>query len=132
MPISPLAKKLQLKPGCRAALINAPAGYLDRLRPLPDGAELVDQPVRELDFVQVFAHDAAELDRHGPGAFAAVKPDGLLWVCYPKGGTKAGTDLNRDILWNLLSERGFAGVTLIAIDDIWSAMRFRPADKVGQ
>jgi len=66
----------------------------------------------------------------GP-AFGTVKPGGLLWVCYPKGGRKAGTDLNRDMLWELMSRDGLAGVTLVAIDDTWSCMRSRPTAEVG-
>ena len=132
MPISPLAKKLQINPGSRAGLVNPPDGYAERLRPLPDRAEIVGGLTPELDFVQIFARSIEELDRLGPAAFAAVKRDGLLWVSYPKGGVKAGTDLNRDILWNRLGDRGLTGVTLVAIDETWSAMRFRPSDKVGQ
>jgi len=96
---SPLAGKLLIKPGSRVALLNAPDGYPERLRPLPGGARLVELASGgDLDAVQVFVHDAAELRRLGPEAIAAVKPDGLLWVCYPKGGRKAGTDLSRDVL----------------------------------
>lgn len=81
--------------------------------------------------MQLFASTAAELDRLAPAAIASVKPDGLLWICFPKGGQKAGTDLSRNVLWELMSRRGLTGVTLVAIDDTWSAMRFRPADRVG-
>ena len=124
-----LARKLQIKPGSRIALVNPPAGYAERLEPLPGGAQVVDlQP--GLDVVQVFAHDRAQLER-AAGALGSVRDGGLLWVCYPKGGKKAGTDLNRDLLWQELSKLGLAGVTLVAVDDTWSAMRFRPADQVG-
>jgi hypothetical protein len=127
--VTPLARKLQIKAGSRIALVNAPEGYAERLQPLPDGAEVVDlRP--GLDVVQVFAHDRAELERVA-GAFGSVRDGGLLWVCYPKGGRKAGTDLNRDLLWERMSQDGLAGVTLVAVDDAWSAMRFRPADQVG-
>jgi hypothetical protein len=127
--MTPLAKKLLIKPGSRVALLNAPEGYAERLQPLPEGAELVDlQP--GLDVVQVFARDRAEL-RRSAAALTSVRDGGLLWVCYPKGGKRAGTDLNRDILWEELSRSGLAGVTLVAIDDTWSAMRFRPAGEVG-
>lgn len=127
--MTPLAKKLLIKPGSRVALLNAPEGYAERLQPLPEGAELVDlQP--GLDVVQVFARDRAEL-RRSASALTSVRDGGLLWVCYPKGGKRAGTDLNRDILWEELSRSGLAGVTLVAIDDTWSAMRFRPAGEVG-
>lgn len=127
--MSSLAKKLQIKPGSRIALVNAPPGYAERLEPLPEGARVVDlQP--GVDVLQVFAHDRAELEG-AAGALGSVREGGLLWVCYPKGGKKAGTDLNRDLLWAELGKSGLAGVTLVAVDDTWSAMRFRPAAEVG-
>ena len=130
--VNPLAKKLLLKAGYRAALVNAPAGYADLLEPLPDGAALVDALQPGLDFVQVFVRNAEDVERFVPGALAAIRTDGLLWVCYPKGGKKAGTDLNRDILWAQMGRYDLSGVSLVALDDTWSAMRFRPADKVGR
>ena len=132
MPPSPLAKKLLVKPNHRLAIVNAPEDYLARLAPLPDGAEIVGSLEPGLDFVQLFARDGADLDRLGPAAFDAVKPDGLLWVCYPKGGRNAGTDLNRDILWQRMGAHALTGVSLVAIDDTWSAMRFRPTEQVGR
>jgi len=132
MTTSPLARKLLVKPGHRMAVINAPPGYADQLQPLPEGAELVDRPKMAVDVVQVFLRDCGDLDRAAPAAVKAMKPDGLLWVCYPKGGKKAGTDLNRDILWERMGRQsGLVGVTLVSVDDTWSAMRFRAADKVG-
>jgi hypothetical protein len=61
-----------------------------------------------------------------------VRPDGLLWICYPKKSSKAATDLTRDVLWDMVKGYGVVGVSLISIDDVWSAMRFRPADQVGR
>lgn len=127
--MDPIARKLLIKPGNRVALIDPPTGYAERLQPLPDGAELVDlQP--ELDVLQVFVQDRAALDRAAP-SLGSVRSGGILWVCYPKGGRKAGTDLNRDLLWEALGQVGLTGVTLVSVDDTWSAMRFRPAAEVG-
>ena len=123
-----LAAKLLLKAG-RAAVVGAPGGYLELLDPLPAGVELVPVESGGLDFLQVFVADLAAL-RAGIGTLRNVKPDGLLWVCYPKGGSKAGTDLNRDTLWAELDSHGLTGVTLVAIDGTWSAMRFRPAGRL--
>jgi hypothetical protein len=129
---SPLVKKLQLKADQKAAIINAPPGYVEALGELPEGVELTKRLSGGLDFVQVFVKDSAELKRFGPKAIRAVKPDGMLWICYPKSGSKAKGDLNRDVIWGLVKEYGLLGVSLIAVDDVWSAMRFRPADKVGK
>jgi len=127
-----LLKKLQLKGDQRAVIINPPTGYLDELGPLPEGVELAQQAEGSFDFVQVFARDMGELQRFLPAALQAVKYDALLWIAYPKGGAKARTDLNRDILWNTVAQHHFSGVTLISLNDVWSAMRFRPSEKVGQ
>jgi hypothetical protein len=59
-----------------------------------------------------------------------MDPDGLLWVAYPKGGAKIKTDVNRDRLWDALTGTGWRPVRQVALDDVWSAMRFRPADRV--
>jgi hypothetical protein len=127
--MNPIARKLLIKPGNRVAFIDPPAGYAERLQPLPDGAEVVGvQP--GLDVLQVFVQDRAALDRAAP-SLGSVRDGGILWVCYPKGGRKAGTDLNRDLLWAALGEVGLTGVTLVSVDDTWSAMRFRPAVEVG-
>src|SRR5262249_41778078 len=101
---SSLPKKLQMKPGQRAVVINAPAGYLSKLVPLPDGVEIAATPEGQFDFVQLFVNDLAQLQALLPLAVQAVKPDALLWIAYPKGSAKTGTDLNRDRLWAAVSE----------------------------
>ena len=55
-----------------------------------------------------------------------ARQDRLAWVAYPKAG-KLGTDLNRDILAALLTAEGVQPVRQVAIDETWSALRFRPA-----
>ncbi len=130
--MSDLVRKLLIKAGYRVGLVNPPAGYLDRLHPLPDGASVVRSTGATVDVLQVFVRDAADLRKLDPKVFQRVKPDGVLWVCYPKGGTKAGTDLNRDVLWKAMEKNRLVGVTLVAIDDTWSAMRFRSPDRVGR
>jgi len=125
--MSTLASKLRLSAGRTAAVINAPAGYVAQLGPLPSLAS------KDLDFVQLFVNDAAELRELGPAAIRAVKPDGLLWVTYPKGGkTRGATDLpatpwwhRRDVLGEITGETGYVPVAQVAIDDHWTALRFR-------
>lgn len=79
----------------------------------------------------VFARDTAAVAASVPAALATVAERGMFWVAYPKGGKKAGTDLNRDILWATMGGYGLTGVHLVAVDGTWSAMRFRPAAEVG-
>ena len=129
--MSDVARKLLIKAGHRVGLVNPPPGYLERLLPLPDGAAIVKSTSAVVDVLQVFVRDTAELRKLDEKVFQRVNADGVLWVSYPKGGTKASTDLNRDVLWKAMEKNGLVGVTLVAIDDTWSAMRFRPPERVG-
>ena len=90
-----LIKKLGLKPGHRAAVVNPPAGYLERIGP-PEGVEAATRLDGSFDFIQVFALDRAALDRAAldrdiGAAHGALAPGGLLWVSYPKGSSKVPT-----------------------------------------
>lgn len=61
-----------------------------------------------------------------------IEPDSVLWFAYPKGTSKVKTDINRDTIRVTGEEYGITTVTAISIDDTWSALRFRPIDKVGK
>jgi len=132
MEVSALARKLRLQPGLRVLILNAPEGYLDRLRPLPEGIELAEVAGGEFDFVHLFARNSAELARMAPQALKSIKYDGVLWISYPKKSAGVDTDLSRDVFWTALEEDGLRPVTQVSIDDIWSALRFRPAELVGR
>ena len=120
-----LAKKLRIQPGQRMLVLNAPPGFVESLGQFPAGTTLsTDDLNGSFDFVQVFAKDQAELNQLKATAIGAVTHDGLFWVCYPKKSSKIKSDLMRDNLWDRFE--GLRPVSQIAIDDTWSAMRFRP------
>lgn len=129
---TPLVKKLKLRPGRRALILNPPTGYLDLLGDLPGDVELSEVAEGTFGFVHLFVRDSTELDELGPVALEAIEYDGVLWISYPKKSAKVPTDLSRDTLWELMAGTGLRPVTQIAIDDVWSALRFRPAEAVGK
>lgn len=61
-----------------------------------------------------------------------IEADSVLWFAYPKGTSKIKTDINRDTIRVTGEEFGITTVTAISINDTWSALRFRPIDKVGK
>jgi len=75
--------------------------------------------------VIAFAVKSTSLDSTAAPAITAAREDRLAWIVYPKAG-KLGTDLNRDILARLAQQRGAQPVRQVAIDETWSAIRFRP------
>jgi len=119
-----LLKKLLIKPGFRSTVINSPDGYLSKLGSLPIESELDGK----FDFVHLFVRNKEEVELLGPKAVEAVKPEGILWISYPKGSSKIKTDINRDKGWDGIKAMGFVGGSMISIDETWSAMRFRPAE----
>jgi len=127
---SALAKKLRIQPGQRILILHAPPNYVEALGELPEGAKVSREPDGEFDLVHLFVSSRAELDARAPTALRAVKYDGILWISYPKQSAKLKTDINRDSGWDVVFKAGLRPVTQVAIDDIWSALRFRPIEKV--
>ena len=121
-----LAQKLQLKPGQRMAVLNAPQGYLERPAVEMEGIMVSAQATGKPEAVLLFVNKLAEAERLAPRAIRAIKSDGLLWIAYPKGTSRLKTDVNRDRLWEALKPTGWRPVRQIALDEVWSAMRFRP------
>jgi hypothetical protein len=111
-----LASKLQLKPGQRVVLLGESSGAklgLEATRDIDDAHGLV-----------VFVADRSALEKSRRSIVAAATDDKLVWVAYPKAG-QLGTDLNRDQLAKALAIDALRPVRQIAIDDLWSALRFR-------
>jgi hypothetical protein len=117
---------MKLKPGQRAALVNAPEGYLKELSPLPHGVEMAGKLQGKFDWLQVFVTNKAELDRLLPKVVGALKPDSLLWLSFPKGTSKIQTDLTRDKGWDAVQQADLKWINLISVNVTWSAFALRP------
>jgi hypothetical protein len=113
-----LAAKLQLKSGQILQCVQRPTTV--------DLGITTQATARGADALLVFVVTRTELERHRPVIAASALEDHLTWVAYPKSG-QLGTDLNRDSLKDLLRVSGIDPVRQIAIDDTWSALRFRSA-----
>ncbi|HUZ86509.1 MAG TPA: hypothetical protein VNF26_06110 [Candidatus Baltobacterales bacterium] len=132
---SPVAKKLRLALDHKVVVLNAPEGYVARLRPGPAHVRTALEPQETYDVVQLFVGDVEELRRFGREAVGALKPNGLLWITYPKTGKTGGaTDLSptpwwmrREVLGEVTSETGYKPVAFVSIDDQWTALRFKRA-----
>jgi predicted transport protein len=125
---NPLVRKLRLQPGMRAVFVNTPDGYMESLD-LPADVIVAARPDELSDFVQLFVVDSAQLAQYVHAILAAVKPDCVLWFCYPKLSSGVQSDLTRDVGWEALYDAGWRGVASVAIDDTWSGVRFRPDER---
>jgi len=113
-----LAKKLNLQAGMTMRIVGGPADV--------DLADVVGTTSLEAEALLVFVKTRAEVDATCAPLIEAARRDRLAWVAYPKAG-QLGTDLNRDRLREHLLAHGIDSVRQVAIDDVWSALRFRPA-----
>jgi hypothetical protein len=116
-----LAAKLQLKPGQKVEAVLLPESVSSELVGCPFGNDESDSAA-----LMVFVADRAALEAHRAHIVQAASIDRLTWVAYPKAG-QLGTDLNRDSLAALLSEGGIRPVRQVALNGVWSSLRFRPA-----
>jgi hypothetical protein len=114
-----IAEKLLIKPG--ATVWPSHPDRLDLVGPLPAGTTTAPG-MGTADVAVVFADDAAGLRRILTKQRAHLLKPSVFWIAYPKANR---TDVNRDSLWPILSEYGMRPITQVAVDDTWSALRFR-------
>lgn len=106
-------------------LVNEPEGYKERLGKLPPNVSFVAKPSHPVDLIQVFVSSRSELESQLRTVKPSLKPQGLLWVTYPKGTSKMKVDINRDIIREYAETVGLKTVAQIAIDETWSALRLK-------
>jgi hypothetical protein len=123
MPESALAKKMKLKPNSKAAVINAPENYVDTLK---HDTALSPTLNGKFDWIQIFVRNKAELETLAPKAARALRPESMLWISFPKGSSKIQTDLTRDKGWESLQALDLKWITLVSVNEAWSAFALRP------
>jgi len=122
--VSPLTRKL--KPGTRAAIVDAPPGYLAQLAPPSDVDVSETLDGGPFDWIQVFVRTSADLAAVIEPLTTAITPTGHIWISYPKGTSKMQTDLTRDKGWEPLEGSDLMWLSLVSVDDTWSAFGLRP------
>ncbi len=85
---------------------------------------------KKVDFALVFALSQHQLNNVLKEVFPALHEDTKLWVAYPKTTSKIVSDLNRDCSWELLTRNEYESVRQVALDHVWSAIRFKKLDKI--
>ena len=115
-----IAEKLLIKPNTTVWLSDA--AQLVRIEPLPEGVRIVDG-MDQATVALVFADAAASARELLTAHKDHLARPTVFWVAYPKGNK---ADINRDTLWPILIEYGMRPIGQVAVDEIWSALRFRP------
>jgi hypothetical protein len=123
----PLFKKLNLGSHREITVFNAPDTFESELKQL-EGVEIARDPVKPkaIKFGLAFAITQAQLDRASKILAGVSEGDAVIWFAYPKGTSKRyKCEFNRDSGWSVIRAAGFESVRMVAIDEDWSALRFR-------
>ena len=125
-------EKLNLKDQPSILVLNAPSTFepeIARLKGIKVQRSL--DGVSEIPFSLAFVTRQTEVDALAPQIAKRARGDAIVWFAYPKGTSKKyKCDFNRDTGWALLNKAGFETVRAVAIDEDWSALRFRRSEFV--
>jgi hypothetical protein len=115
---TPLPKKLGIKEGASAAILNAPAGYAKSL-----GVKAASELKSDHDFLQFFTKSRVDLEKQLPRLRKAIKPGGMIWISWPKKSSKVETDLTEDVIRATALALKLVDVKVCAVDETWSGLK---------
>ena len=125
-------EKLNLKDHKRIVVLNAPASFEPELATLRGVSVVRNLEGREgIAFSLAFVTKQKEVDTLGKAIGKKAEGDAVVWFAYPKKSSKKyKSEINRDDGWAVLGQAGFEPVRMVAIDEDWSAVRFRRAELI--
>ncbi|MBY4606110.1 DUF3052 domain-containing protein [Rhizobium sp. 9T] len=124
---TPLARKLGLARGQAAALLGVPEtiGDIHDFDGFSSVAfALSETPRRAFDYVHLFVTERTALEAVATKLFDVLKPDGMLWISWPKKSSRVPTDVTEDVLREILLPPGLVDVKVCAVDETWSGLKF--------
>jgi hypothetical protein len=131
--MTPLFKKLNFKDHKSILVVNSPKSFEHELSEMSNIAQIEkkEEDITEIEFAICFATTQIEIDSFIMAVNPKILGDAVIWLCYPKGTSKNyKCDFNRDTGWAIVGELGFEPVRQVAIDDDWSALRFRKVEYI--
>jgi hypothetical protein len=128
-----LFKKLNFKNHPAIYISKAPDSFqpaLEEMRPYTEIRTSLAK-AKDVQFALTFATKKAEVDAFADAFAKTSTGDAVVWIAYPKGTSKNyKCEFNRDNGWDRLGAHGFEPVRMVAIDDDWSALRFRRVEHI--
>ena len=120
----PVVQKLGIKPGFCIFVDGAPSAYGNIVGKLPADVTVKAGLKPPLDMVHVFVVQAAGLAGKLRRYRAAIVPDGMIWVSWPKKSSGVATDLTETVVRDTALPLGLVDIKVCAVDDIWSGLKF--------
>jgi hypothetical protein len=125
-------EKLNLKGQQEIVVLRPPESFqpeLARLPVLTIHHHLESLP--RIGFFLAFVTLKSEVEALARPLAERANGDATVWFAYPKGSSKRyKCDFNRDTGWEALQAEGFDTVRAVAIDEDWTALRFRRVEYI--
>ena len=120
-------KKLNYKDQDTITVLNAPQEFSGPLREMKDVCEIETTTDNvPIQFLLVFEKMIQDIKLTASTCSSLLLGDCIVWYAYPKKTSKNyKSDITRDNGWQTLGDLGYEGVRMIAIDEDWTALRFR-------
>lgn len=118
-----MVKKLGIKEGFTLYIKDSPFNYEELLGRMPQDTLVKSRLSKGLDFVHCFVKSEKELVGFLPKAKAAINPNGMIWVSWPKKASKVDTDITEDIIRQVCLPLDLVDIKVCAIDNIWSGLK---------
>lgn len=130
--MSTVFEKLNLKTQADILILNAPESFEKEIATLKKvTVHRAVSELKQLEFALAFVTRQSEVDKLAAQLTKRAEGDAILWFAYPKGTSKKyKCDFNRDTGWAALEAAGFTTVRAVAIDEDWTALRFRRVEFV--
>jgi hypothetical protein len=119
-----VVQKLGIQPGFCIFTPGAPSAYRDIVGELPAHVRIVKRPGAALDMIHLFATEAAGLGDKLRACRGAIKPDGTIWVSWPKKTSGVASDLTDAVVRGTALPLGLVDIKVCAIDETWSGLKF--------
>lgn len=120
---TPLVKKLGYKPGMTVLLLGAPREYREWLVDVPEGLSFVSRRPREIEAAHLFVTGSGELAAALRRLREDMRPDGFVWVSWPKKSSNVPTDVSENAIRDIALPLGFVDVKVCAVTDVWSGLK---------
>ena len=122
---TPLVKKLGIKPGIKALIVDEPKAYFDWINPLPDGTKFLKKaPTGQVEFIHLFVTTLKDFSKQFKDGKKILAKDGMMWISWPKKSSGMATDLDENIIRDFGLKNGLVDVKVCAVDETWSGLKF--------
>ncbi|EKJ86837.1 DUF3052 family protein [Leptospira meyeri] len=120
----PLVEKLGIKENMVLHFINLPSkDFTKTWGNFPKPIQILEKPKSGMDMIHFFTTASKEYNEKLPKLIKFLKPNGMIWISWPKKTSKIPSDMNENLIRDFALELGLVDVKVCAVDEVWSGLK---------